>query len=337
MSNVEAHPVEVDCGAETTRSEAPVVQVIEHREVPLGGQRAMRVNRTLPARGRSMVGAWCFVDHYGPSAVADTGGMVVPPHPHTGLQTVSWLFDGRIEHRDSLGTVGDVVPGEVNLMTAGRGISHSEVSTPDTTTLHGVQLWVALTDADRHTDPAFENWRPEAVALDQAGSSALVFVGSMRFAELAESEQPAPSPVAMFTPIVGAEVRLAPDAQVVIAAEQGYEYGVLADTGEIEVDGVEVPGGSLAYLAPGAQQVSIRAGAGGGRVVVLGGTPFGERIVMWWNFIGRTHEEVVAFRDRWQTEIGDPQVEPEQFGSFSYDGDPLPAPALPQVRLRPRG
>jgi len=117
------------------------VEVIEPREVPLGGLRAMTVRRTLPTRGRSLIGAWCFLDHYGPDDVAETGGMAVAAHPHTGLQTVSWLFTGEIEHRDSAGHRAMVRPGEVNLMTAGRGISHTEVSTPDTTTLHGAQLW----------------------------------------------------------------------------------------------------------------------------------------------------------------------------------------------------
>ena len=108
----------------------PTVTVIEPREVPLGGLRAMNVRRTLPSRGRTMVGAWCFLDHYGPDDVAETGGMVVSAHPHTGLQTVSWLFSGEIEHRDSAGHRAIVRPGEVNLMTAGRGISHTEVLHP---------------------------------------------------------------------------------------------------------------------------------------------------------------------------------------------------------------
>ena len=120
------------------------MDVLTPRDVPLGGLRAMTVRRTLPQRQRSLIGAWCFVDHYGPDEVDGDGGMVVPPHPHTGLQTVSWLFSGEIEHRDSAGHHATVSPGELNLMTAGRGISHSEYSTPGTTTLHGAQLWLAL-------------------------------------------------------------------------------------------------------------------------------------------------------------------------------------------------
>src|SRR4051794_16468427 len=145
MSNLEKHPSEtwVECDAELAGTPgAP--EIIEAREVPLGGPRAMTVHRTLPSKQRTMIGAWCFVDHYGPSHVAETGGMVVPPHPHTGLQTVSWLFEGEIEHRDSAGHHALVRPGELNLMTGGRGVSHSEDSPPGAEVVHGVQLWVAL-------------------------------------------------------------------------------------------------------------------------------------------------------------------------------------------------
>ena len=159
MSNLEEKPPELDCHT----APAVGVEIMTPRDVPLGGPRAMRVRRTLPQRERSLIGAWCFVDHYGPDEVADSGGMVVPPHPHTGLQTVSWLFTGEVEHRDSAGHHAMVRPGEVNLMTAGRGISHSEVSPPSTSTLHGAQLWVALPDSARHTDPGFAHHAPKPV------------------------------------------------------------------------------------------------------------------------------------------------------------------------------
>ena len=153
------------------------MEVLTPRDVPLGGLRAMTVRRTLPQRQRSLIGAWCFLDHYGPDAVDRDEGMVVPPHPHTGLQTVSWLFTGEIEHRDSAGHHAFVRPGELNLMTAGRGISHSEYSTPETTTLHGAQLWLALPDGDRQVEPTFEHFAPEPVSGD--GWEARVFIGSL--------------------------------------------------------------------------------------------------------------------------------------------------------------
>jgi len=144
-----------------------MTEILEPREVPLGGLRAMTVRRTLPQRQRSLVGAWCFLDHYGPDRVDDTGGMMVAPHPHIGLQTVSWLFGGVIEHRDSAGNHAMVKPGELNLMTAGRGISHSEVSTPETTELHGVQLWVALPAAHRDADSVID-WTKRATLAAEA-------------------------------------------------------------------------------------------------------------------------------------------------------------------------
>ena len=141
MSNLEISPSEVDCRPGATASDdGLLVEVLTSRDVPLGGPRAMTVHRTLPQRRRSLIGAWCFADHYGPDDVSATGGMDVPPHPHTGLQTVSWLFTGEIEHRDTMGNHAMVRPGELNLMTAGHGIAHTEVSTADTTVLHGVQL-----------------------------------------------------------------------------------------------------------------------------------------------------------------------------------------------------
>ncbi|MGH3365223.1 MAG: pirin family protein, partial [Nocardioidaceae bacterium] len=161
MSNLEARPGQTEEGRGSVPTAAAGVEVVTSREVPLGGPRAMTVRRTLPQRQRSLIGAWCFVDHYGPDDVASTGGMDVPPHPHTGLQTVSWLFTGEIEHRDSLGSHAMVHPGELNLMTAGRGIAHSEVSTPATNTLHGVQLWLALPDHARDTARDFEHYAPE--------------------------------------------------------------------------------------------------------------------------------------------------------------------------------
>ena len=198
------------------------VEIVTPREVPLGGQRAMTVRRTLPTRERSLIGAWCFLDHYGPDDVADTGGMSVAPHPHTGLQTVSWLFTGEIEHRDSAGHHAMVRPGELNLMTAGHGISHSEVSTPGTPTLHGAQLWVALPEPARDGAPGFEHYAPPEVAGD--GWAVRVFLGSLLGST---------SPVATATPLLGAEIVLGPGATLEVDVEAAYEHGVLVDTGVV--------------------------------------------------------------------------------------------------------
>ncbi|GAB3699914.1 pirin family protein [Mariniluteicoccus flavus] len=321
MTNPEKRPVEQWCGTETPAPRA-AIELLEPRDVPLGGPRAMTVRRTLPQRQRSLIGAWCFVDHYGPDDVAETGGMDVAPHPHTGLQTVSWLFTGEIEHRDSHGVHARVRPGELNLMTAGHGICHSEVSMPDTAVLHGVQLWVALPGAHRDVPRDFAHFAP--VPVERDGVRLSVFLG-----ELADQA----SPVTTFTPLLGAELVLAPGARFDAEVDPAYEHGVLVDTGEVGVDGTPVAQGVLAYAPPGARRLNLaNEGATSARVIVLGGAPLDEEILMWWNFVGRTHEEIVAFRAAWEERSA-------RFGEVDgYGGEPgrLPAPALPPVRIRPR-
>lgn len=315
------------------------VQVIVPREVPLGGLRSMTVRRTLPARERSFVGAWCFVDHYGPDDVEVTGGMDVAPHPHCGLATVSWLFTGEVEHRDSLGTVATVRPGEVNLMTAGRGISHSEVSTAATSVLHGVQLWLVLPAESAGCEPRFEHHVPDVVAV-APGVVASVFVGSLFGSS---------SPVAVATTVVGAEVVLEPGAVVDVPVPVGFELGVLVDRGSVVFAGQGLARGELGVVeavgadAGGAPRhpgsVALQAGSDGARVLVLGGEPFAEEVVMWWNFIGRSHEEVVAAREEWEAS-GVSEASMGRFGSVQgYVGEVsrIPAPGLPGVRLRARG
>lgn len=305
-----------------------MVEVLTPREVPLGGLRAMTVRRTLPQRARSLVGAWCFCDHYGPDDVTGDGGMLVTPHPHTGLQTVSWLFTGEIEHVDSAGHRSVVRPGELNLMTAGRGISHSEVSTPATSTLHGVQLWVALPDGARFVEPGFEHHVPEPVVGD--GWSARVFVGSLLGST---------SPVTAYSPLVGAELLLSPSAALELPVDPSYEHAVLLDSGDLVVDGTPLQAAELAYVAPGAASLRL-ASRTGARVVLIGGAPFGEQIVMWWNFVGRTDAEVRAARDGWTAQL-DPNapggVVDGPFGVVAGGLPPIPAPELPHATMRPRG
>lgn len=324
MTNPERAPDEV-----TLSGEACGPALLEPREVPLGGPRAMTVRRTLPQRERSLIGAWCFLDHYGPDEVAATGGMQVPPHPHTGLATVSWLFTGEIRHRDSLGNDALVRPGELNLMTAGRGISHSERSTEQTDTLHGAQLWLALPEAARSVEPAFEHYAPPAIT--GPGWQARVFLG-----ELAGHA----SPVATHTALVGAELIMEPGIEVEFVVRRGFEHGVLVDAGEVRVGDLEVPTGALAYLPPGEAKLRIANGRERARLLLLGGEPFGEDVVMWWNFVGRSHDEIVAYRAAWQAEIGaGPAVDAPgaSYGLPAGDpGVPLPAPELPNAPIKPR-
>jgi len=333
MSNLEVAPPEVLCGGEADEASTSAVEVISPREVPLGGPRAMLVRRSLPTRGRTTIGAWCFADHYGPDAVDQTGGMVVAPHPHTGLQTVSWLFTGEIEHRDSTGVHAMVRPGELNIMTAGTGISHSEVSTESTRILHGVQLWTVLPQESRFVEPGFEHYVPEPVDL-ASGARLSVFLGSLEVTDDNVSG-PISSSATAYSPLLGAELTLQPGAVITLRLDPTFEHGVLVDGGPVCVGSEQIAMHDLAYLAPGQESVDIHAGEHGGRVILLGGTPFEEQIVMWWNFIGRDHDEVVAYREEWQRRVEEGAQ--TRYGLFDYPGDPLPAPPMPGVRLRPRG
>jgi len=332
MSNLEKDPSEL-LVAEPAPDETPAdlagpVELLEPREVPLGGPRAMTVRRTLPQKKRSLVGAWCFVDSYGPDPVNGRGAMNVPPHPHTGLQTVSWLYAGEIEHRDSAGSFALVEPGQVNLMTAGAGIQHSEVSTDATTTLHGVQLWIALPDRSRQVAPFFEHFVPEPFAHGDA--TLRVFVGSL----LGHS-----SPVTAFTELVGAQLDLPAGASVSIPVDPAFEHGLIVDAGAPTLHGVPVAATQLGVVPAGVDELTVEAGDHPLRALLIGGVPLREPIVMWWNFVGRSHEEIVAFREQWQAEVIGGANPDGRFGHVDgYSGGPraLPAPELPNVRLRPR-
>jgi quercetin 2,3-dioxygenase len=316
MSNLESVPAEVACG--TSQVAARPVEVLRPREVPLGGPRALEVHRTLPQRQRSLVGAWCFADHYGPVDAR----MDVPPHPHTGLQTVSWLFSGEVEHRDSAGVHARVRPGELNLMTAGSGICHSEVSVDTGADLHGVQLWVALPDSDRHTGRDFAHYAPVPIRL--ATAIVRVFLGDLLGST---------SPVHTFTPLLGAQIDLDPDAALDIDVDPTFEHGVLCDVGAVELCGTRLQRAELGYREPGASSLHLHNAAHHpARVLLLGGAPFAEELLMWWNFVGRNHDEIAQYRQQWQDAD-------ERFGVVrGYEGSVtrLAAPPMPTTRLRPR-
>jgi redox-sensitive bicupin YhaK (pirin superfamily) len=325
VSNLEKHPVEV-IETDDDDGNGNAVEILEPREVPLGGVRAMTVRRTLPQRTRSLVGAWCFVDHYGPNDVSRGDGMLVPPHPHTGLQTVSWLFAGEIEHRDSAGSHAVVRPGELNLMTAGSGIQHSEVSTGTSPTLHGAQLWVALPDATRNQQPFFEHYAPQPVRFGDA--TLRVFIGA-----LADEV----STASTFTGLVGAQIDLPAGTSIELPVNPDFEHGVLLDAGDLTLEDEPVAVAHLGFLGTGHSTIRLRAGERAVRALLIGGVPLGERIVMWWNFIGRSHEEIVRFREEWQSQVIERGDADGRFGAVSgYDGRALPAPELPTVRLKPR-
>ncbi|MER6105419.1 pirin family protein [Streptomyces sp. NPDC001832] len=318
MSNLDRQATLSVCGGRGFVVAEPVRELLTPRNVRLG--ESTEVRRLLPNLGRRMVGAWAFVDHYGPDDIAGEPGMQVPPHPHMGLQTVSWLHDGEVLHRDSVGSLRTIRPRELGLMTSGRAISHSEESPKSHARfLHGAQLWVALPDAHRYVEPHFQH-HTELPAITAPGLAATLILGEL---------DGATSPGTAYTPIVGADLALSGGAEVRLPLEPDFEYAVLSMSGQAEVDGVPVLPGSMLYLGCGRTELPLRANTDAG-LMLLGGEPFEEEIVMWWNFIGRSSEEIVQARRDW--------MEGRRFGEVQgYDGAPLPAPELPKVPLKPRG
>ncbi len=326
MSNIAAEPTVQVCAGHP--EPGPVRELLPARAVPLGEGTVVR--RLLPTMGRRMVGAWCFVDHYGPDDIAREPGMQVPPHPHTGLQTVSWLLDGEVHHRDSLGSDVVVRPGELGLMTAGAAIAHSEQSPdPHAPVLHGAQLWVALPDAQRHRAPSFAH-HADLPVLAETGLRATLLLGELAGAR---------SPGVVHTPLVGIDVDLGAAADAALPLEPDFEHAVLTVSGAPEVDGGVLEPGSLCYLGTGRRALRLRAQTPS-RLLLLGGLPFAEQIVMWWNFVARTGDEVAAARAAWQAELaGAPGPAGRvRFGSVpGFDGPPLAAPGMPAAPLRARG
>jgi hypothetical protein len=317
MSNLDRSPQFARGGGRGQITAEPVLELFAGREVTLGGDTVVR--RLLPNLGRRLVGPWCFVDHYGPDDVTDGPGMRVPPHPHIGLQTVSWLLDGEVHHRDSLGSDQLIRPGELGLMTAGGGIAHAENSpVRHPALLHGVQLWVALPGPARATEPGWQH-HASLPAHSADGMTATVIMGELDGAQ---------SPGTAFSAIVGVDVSLAASADAVVPLEPDFEYAVLTMSGALDVDGVTLTPGAMLYLGCGRRDLRLVSDPGA-RVLLLGGEPFDEEIVMWWNFVARTGEEITQARERWMTGPG--------FGSVPDAGDPTPAPPLPPGTLQPGG
>lgn len=292
------------------------VDVVEARKAAIGD--GTEVRRLLPQRQLRAIGAWCFLDHYGPDDVSTGIGMRVPPHPHIGLQTASWLFDGLVLHRDSLGSAQIIRPGELNLMNSGRAIVHSEES-PGTrpATLHGVQLWIALPDDRRHGDPEFTH-HADLPVIEHDGATVTVIVGEH------DGER---SPAVVYTPLVGLQIETRAGQEITLALDEGFEHGVLAADGPATVAGTSIVPGQLAHLPAGMTSVRL-ATTEAQRLLVLGGAPLRERLVMWWNFVARTGVEIEQARRDWTA---------GRFGDVTgYDGDRLPAPPLPPVPLKAR-
>ena len=264
---------------------APCLEIDDDREATVGG---LRVRRALPRRGRRTVGAWCFADHMGPADVDADSGLDIGPHPHIGLQTVTWLVDGQALHRDSLGSEQVIAPGQLNLRTAGSGVSHAEESTGTYRgRLQGVQLWLAQPQATRQGPPAFEH-HAELPQLELPGTIATVLLGSIAGTA---------SPARADTPVVGADLALLGPA--VVPLRPDFEHGLLVLDGVVGVDDQVVRPGRFAYLGRGRDELALQVD-GAASALLLGGAPFEEPIVMWWNFVGRSRTDIDTAYDDWR-------------------------------------
>jgi redox-sensitive bicupin YhaK (pirin superfamily) len=272
------------------------IEVREGRPAEVGG---MGIRRVLPTKGRRTVGPWCFVDLMSPADVANPDPMEVGPHPHIGLSTVTWLFEGEALHTDSLGSEQVIRPGELNLMTAGNGIAHAELEIRPGSRgsragyVKGAQMWLAQPDSTRHGPSSFAHHK-DLPRVELGGGEAHVLAGTL--AGVA-------SPVPADWPLVGADLLLA--SAVEVAVDVGFEHAVVPIDRRVKVDDVIVDPGSLALVPPGVETLRLEAAGGVGRLMLLGGVPFPVRIQMWWNFVARTREELaVAWRD-WESHNDD--------------------------------
>lgn len=280
----------------------PIQCVISPHSQDLGGWQARRL---LPSALQTMVGPFIFFDHLGPAEFQPHQGMDVRPHPHINLATVTYLFEGVILHRDSLGTVQEIHPGAVNWMTAGRGIVHSE-RTPaqirqQAARLHGIQTWVALPTEQEETEPAFYHYpATEIPGWQETGASVRVIAGSASGYD---------SPVPTFSPMLYLDVQLEPAAHFTLAADYSERavYGV--STG-IQIEGQDLPQHHLAILTPG-HPVQITASTAG-RCLIIGGEPVGERW-KWWNFVSSRPDRIEQAKRDWREQRFDPVPEEVEF------------------------
>lgn len=292
-----------DCPAASTK---PIKQKIPTHNAQIGEN--LTIHRALPNRERRMVGAWCFFDHFGPLNLK-TGELSIAPHPHMGLQTFTWVLHGEILHRDSLGSKQVIKPGEVNLMTAGFGISHSEESLPDSV-LHGVQLWIALPDNIRNGEPEFAHYK-DLPTREQGGFEITVVAGEFEGMK---------APTKVFSLLMGIDLNAKKEATTTFTLNPKFEYGLMVLDKNMQVEDETIEPGTLLYLGCGRKELVITAPKDA-RIFMIGGEPFEEEVLLWWNFVARTREEMVQATHDWERH--------DRFGEVhGYKGGRLEPPTL---------
>lgn len=289
--------------------------LLDPRQVKLTTRTGIEINRLLPHKSIRRIGPFVFFDHFGPTTQETL--MQVGAHPHTGLQTVSWLFSGKVLHHDSVGSKQLIEPTQLNLMTAGHGVSHSEMSLDTGSNLHGIQLWTALPFDARNIAPAFEHFAQLPMFQNET-YEAQVILGSF---------QGASSPATIFSPLLAVELHLMQSTTLHLT--RGFEHGVFPVDSDLLLNNQHVPQNHLLYLDDSIGEVTITTEKPT-TVVLIGGAPFNEPIVMWWNFIARSHEEIVQMQAEWNSHS-------PRFGEFMDEiNHRIPAPPMPAVALKAR-
>lgn len=277
-------------GAETNQSSYLATQIIP-RAKDLGG---FEVRRALPSARRQLVGPFIFFDQMGPAEFIHDGGIDVRPHPHIGLATVTYLFQGEFQHRDSLGTNQMIYPGEVNWMIAGKGITHSERTSAETRagrhSLYGIQTWVALPEDKEDMDPAFEHHGSEALPFIEDNDKSVRLILGRAYG--------ATAPVSTFTNMFYADAVLAPNA-ILPMPDDHEDRGLYVLEGTVSIHGNVFETGQMLVFNPG-EPITITAGEAGARVMLLGGdTLSGPRYISW-NFVSSSKEKIRAAAEAWR-------------------------------------
>ncbi|WP_151714025.1 pirin family protein [Acinetobacter bereziniae] len=275
------------------------------------------IKRALPSRQKRMIGAWCFLDHAGPVTFPQGDGLDVGPHPHIGLQTFTWMIEGTMMHTDSIGSKQLIRPKQVNLMTAGYGISHTEVAPDTETRMHAAQLWIALPDDKINMAPQFDHY-PVLPIVEKDNVEFTVLVGEF---------MDTVSPVQVHTELLGIDFFAKEQTKTRIPLNPKFEYGFMALEGDAIVNGHDLNSDNMVVLEPGISQIEVELPKGS-RLLLIGGEPFESPILLWWNLVGRTQEELKTATEQWINQDA-------RFGTIpDYDGPRLEAPAFPD-KMRP--
>lgn len=261
--------------------------LIPTREAIVGDN--LPIHRALPSRHKRLIGAWCFLDHAGPTQLPADDAFFIGPHPHIGLQTFTWMIEGELYHQDSLGFKQLIKPYEINLMTAGDGISHIEMS-PDmhSKNIHTAQLWIALPNTYRHMQPQFVHYS-QLPTLTQSRCKITVLAGEFLDCK---------SPVQVYSELMGADIEALEHTQITLPLRADFEYGILLLQGSTHLQGENILPDTLIYLEPNQTQITLNLNANT-RLLLIGGVAFEEDVIIWWNFVARSSNEIRQAAQDW--------------------------------------